>query len=951
MKCQFTNVDTFLNKRAEIQHWIDREAPAILAINEMKPKSRDQIEETEMQLQGYTVFLNETFYNNDERGTAVYVQNDLAHYFTPIAFNNNLKDCCFLQVSLNKQKILIGCVYRHCDPPVEDDTKLTDLLGEICNKQFDLVVVFGDFNLPRIDWLKHQALTGTNSTEFKFLETLKDCYWHQMVKAPTRGRGKDHPSILDLLFTNAEEAINDLQIAPPFGKSDHSVVSFDLTLKLERKKQRENKWMYHRGDFDLLRNNLEIDWEIKLAHLENINQQWQFFKEKVFSAMELAIPKSRTALKSRFKVPFDQKTREAIKAKAKLWRIYLKTRSADSWKQYCRQRNAVRQLTRDAVRSFELEIANGAKRNPKKFWSYVNSKLKMRTGVADLIDPATSTLVSSDADKANILNKYFASVFTEEPTEPPPPDIATELSEHLTDLAIPRCTIVSKLKSLDKSKSPGYDGFHPIVLVETAEIIATPLLIIFEKTLTNGTLPDDWKNANVTAIFKKGNKSEPGNYRPVSLTSIVCKVQESILRDAVIEHLEQQKILSPCQFGFISGRSTTLQLLKVMEDWTRALDAGYNVDCIYTDFQKAFDKVPHRRLLAKLWNYGVKGNVHNWIRDFLSDRKQTVKVNGESSSEANVTSGVPQGSVLGPILFIIYINDLPLAAESKVMMFADDTKIYRPIKGTDDQETLQKDVNKLVDWSEKWLLPLHPDKAKVLTVGRRHQPVTSYRLGCSKQAPVVDKKAYEKDIGVTVDSELKFDRHIAEKVMKANRVLGMIKRSFTHIDMYTFKTLYTAQVRPHLEYAASVWSPAQKKLTTLIENVQRRATKLVPGLANQEYTDRLRALDLPSLAFRRRRGDLIETFKILHPSTGYDRRVCEGIFRMNTVDHTRGHSMKILRDKVRLDVRRHAFSQRVVDDWNSLPQSVIEASNVNSFKARLDHQWRNATYRYECDRM
>ena len=224
-------------------------------------------------------------------------------------------------------------------------------------------------------------------------------------------------------------------------------------------------------------------------------------------------------------------------------------------------------------------------------------------------------------------------------------------------------------------------------------------------------------------------------------------------------------------------------------------------------------------------------------------------------------------------------------------------------------------------------------------------------MGCSKQAPVVDKKKYEKDLGVTVDSELKFDRHIAEKVMKANRVLGMIKRSFTHIDMYTFKTLYTAQVRPHLEYAAFVWSPAQKKLTTLIENVQRRATKLVPGLANQEYTDRLRALDLPSLAFRRRRGDMIETFKILHPSTGYDRRVCEGIFRMNTVDHTRGHSMKILRDKVRLDVRRHAFSQRVVDEWNSLPQSVIEASNVNSFKARLDHHWRNATSRYDCDRM
>jgi hypothetical protein len=236
----------------------------------------------------------------------------------------------------------------------------------------------------------------------------------------------------------------------------------------------------------------------------------------------------------------------------------------------------------------------------------------------------------------------------------------------------------------------GPDGMHPKSLFETRRIIATPLTIIFNKSIQEGKIPLDWKNANVVAIHKKGDKRIAGNYRPVSLTSVVCKTMEKLVRMRIMDHMASNQLFSRQQFGFLPGRSTLLQLLLALEEWMDMLEKGYEVDVIYMDFCKAFDKVTHSRLIDVLRHYGLHRKVLNWVKDFLHNRKQRVCLAGVSSGWEHVASGVPQGSVLGPILFVMYINTLPnVVKNASILLFADDAKVYKGVRNQADQRDLQ----------------------------------------------------------------------------------------------------------------------------------------------------------------------------------------------------------------------------------------------------------------------
>ena len=458
--------------------------------------------------------------------------------------------------------------------------------------------------------------------------------------------------------------------------------------------------------------------------------------------------------------------------------------------------------------------------------------------------------------------------------------------------------------------------------------------------MQEGRLPAGWKESHVTPIYKAGAKSQASNYRPVSLTSVVCKVMETLIRQRLMEHLKENAILNDCQHGFVAGRSCTTQLFKIIDAWTRVVDAGGCVDVAYLDYRKAFDTVPHQRLLRKLQAYGVRGQTLEWIKDFLVGRRQRVSVDGELSAWAWVLSGIPQGSVLGPVLFILYVNDLPDVVHSLVQMFADDTKLFREIGGETDSVELQADLDNLILWSIKWQMSFNTAKCKIMHLGKNN-PRTGYTMGVGEARRELAVVKEEKDLGVTFQETLSFVSHCDRIVSKANRILGLIRAGFEYIDRDTMSLLFKGLVRPHLEYAVVIWSPLHLKDRRRLEAVQKRATRMVPGMKDLEYCDRLEKMKLPSLRFRRLRGDMITVYRILHED--FDVDMTELLPRDMGV-RTRGHSLKLLKQRCMTDLRKHCFPCRVVDEWNSLPEDVVVARNVNIFKGMLDRHWSSRWY-------
>ena len=354
----------------------------------------------------------------------------------------------------------------------------------------------------------------------------------------------------------------------------------------------------------------------------------------------------------------------------------------------------------------------------KCFWTYIKHRRTESKGVAPLRNGGI--LHANPVDQANILNKQFQSAFSSKEdydsdkfksqckmTGNYPP------ADHLN---ITENGILKQLKNLNPNKASGPDSIKPKVLKELAEGIAPILTIIFRRSLETGEVPSDWRKAIVSPVFKKGERYKAENYRPISLTCICCKFMEHIITSHIMKHADKHNILYPLQHGFRSKRSCESQLIEFVDDITRNMSEGKQTDILVMDFSKAFDKVSHSLLVHKLDHYGIRGDLNRWVLNFLSHRQQAVVVDGESSKFIDVESGVPQGSVLGPALFLFYINDMPDGIKSTVRLFADDTIAYLTISSDKDTQDLQKDLDKLAAWESTWKMSFHPDKCNVLTI-------------------------------------------------------------------------------------------------------------------------------------------------------------------------------------------------------------------------------------------
>ena len=324
----------------------------------------------------------------------------------------------------------------------------------------------------------------------------------------------------------------------------------------------------------------------------------------------------------------------------------------EDFEEYKRVRNGTNDYVKNTKRDYERCISQKVKKEPKQFWRYIKSKTKSVGGVFNLKND-NGVFTKSEAEKAELLNDFFSSVFSKENLDKLPEVTDKEVLSELDNIIISESEVLKHLKELDASKAMGPDIINPFLIKSMAEVFVKPLTLIFQKSVSSGIVQSAWKEARITPIYKKGNKTEPINYRPVSLTSIVCKTLEKLVRKSILSHLTENLLLSDKQYGFRSGRSCSLQLLNVMERWTEYVEHHQSWDTIY------LDQVAHQRLLKKISSYGIKGALLSWISSFLLDRRQCVSIKGRSSKWKPVKSGVPQGSVLGPIFFIMYVNDIP----------------------------------------------------------------------------------------------------------------------------------------------------------------------------------------------------------------------------------------------------------------------------------------------------
>ena len=932
--------------------------PSIIAIVETgfksNPMSKNYVSDDNLHIDSYQMFRQDN-HNELKGGILVYVKENIDARPTELKKLKNLsvetKEALWITIKSDKRELIFGTIYRKGSSGPKNDTSIREMMN-ICTQHYNDVLICGDFNYPKINWKDNSVNAGPYSSECRFIDCIEDNYLIQHQKEFTRKRGEDEPSLIDLVITSNNQTQTIPVCEAPLGKSDHVVLRWDYLLSVDEHDEVPiTKKNFFKGNYEAIKSAYKcVNWDNILLKgkddlsLINIDEMVETFYCAINKVIETNVPLCKPKDKTN-EIWWTKELLKSTKKKYHCWKRFQNSKKHTLYLQYCKQRNKTAKDIRRAKRDFEKKIAKDSKTNPKVFYKYCNAKSGKKSHVIRLKDK-DGNLVHCNKENANVLNKYFSSVYQKEEDEKElifnsatpllyseadqdPIEMNFNSTTKICDIEIDEDELLHYLKKLDPNKSTTPFCVHPRVLKEAAEELSHPITLIYKASLHQGRLPDCWKQGFVTPIHKSGDRHLPTNYRPITITSNLCRLLEKIIKSKMMEHVLNNNLLSKDQHGFVNGRSCLSNLLQTLDELIDSYDKGEIIDEIFLDFAKAFDKVPHQRLLLKLKKYGIDGKLLCWIESFLLSRKQYVRIRDIISDEGKVNSGVPQGSVLGPILFLLYINDLPNFITSKAKLFADDTKIYRIIRSIYDAEILQNDLNSLDNWCKEWRMFFNVAKCHVIHFSKKN-PKYLYHIN----GRLIEPSKTEKDLGVVVSQDLKPREHINTIISKANQTLGMIRRSFVHLDKDIFLLTYKSLVRPIMEYCHTAWSPHLVRDINLLENVQRRATKMVIGMHSLPYEERLKKLDLFPLAHRRHRGDLILVYKMFK---GLIDMKIEDFFVQKQYKRTRGHDLKLeLPKKPITDIGSNAFSHRVIIPWNSLPNYVINSNNVNEFKWNYD---------------
>ena len=806
-----------------------------------------------------------------------------SHEDVPLEESRRFDDgvCQVLFCKFAVAKTLVCVFYRPPDAP-EDSFSCAMNFVNSCIKDFDesfQLCILGDFNFPNFDWSNGEVRPAAGVASLRRLLAAQDEFLlNQYVSAPTRGS-----NVLDLFFTNNPFLVTNVSCQDTI-LSDHRLVdisvsgNFSFGFRWDKQLKLVDPFRtldFNRGDLDLVDDKLsQVKWNEIFAGVP-FEDVPALFTIVLFQVCELCIPARK---------PKSGKPKKLHALRRRKKRLFCKLNGAklarNSFQVESIQRKIalisyeMKEVINDNLIFRERLAVNQIKTNPKSFYSYAKSFSSISSGISMLIGD-DGTVHVSDAAKAGELQSQFSSVFSDPLAsgvhDPNFPEPHVEFKMDENSLKFTNRDILDAISEIGSNSGAGPDGIPALLLKKCANSLVEPLRYIWSESFKKGIVPVFYKNSLIYPLFKKGNRAKAANYRPISMTSHIIKIFERVLRKKIVEFLEVNNLLSQYQHGFRSGRSCLTQLLGHFDDICSGLVEGKDTDSIYLDYAKAFDRVDHRLLILKLKRYNFHPMLIRWISSFLLNRTQEVVINGTHSCRKDIISGVPQGTVLGPVLFIIFINDLEKKiGSSNIRFFADDTRISKQISTMEDVRSLQCDLDVVCSWSKENNMQLHEHKFELMS--HRSSPVSLFDSlpFCVEQCSydvsdgVSLYPTFElRDLGVVVSSDLSWSSHINKITAAARSMAYWVLSVFRTRERFVMMTLYKSMVRSHLEYCCPLWHPTKIADIEKIENVQRSFTRRVAGMAGLDYWSRLIQLKIMSLQRRRERFIIFQMWKIL----------------------------------------------------------------------------------------
>lgn len=920
------NINSVQNKFSEIHEMLQEKLTDCLILSETKLDNSYPM--TQFQINGYRLLRRDRTKNGG--GLLIYIRDDIPSRHLTHFEPKGLETLC-LEFTVGKKKWIMLAAYR---PPSSDAVTFCKSMVstlDLCLQCSDNLILIGDLNCDLLD--------NTRGRPLHDLCEVMDM--QNLIKQPTCY--KDTPSLLDVIITNKKDSFT------THGSFDTGLSDFHhcvyATMKCHSPPT-QAKWINYRSFKNFDEEQFKADIARTPFHVcelfDDVNDAYWLHNQLLTQIINEHAPIKKKKMHKK-EVPFmNADYRRAIRKKAQLRNKYYAHRTNENWELFRKQRNLCTNMRRKAVNEYFLSrCVNGP--NNKDFWPtikpFLSSKAKSNSNIILMEDK----LIHDQAKICDIFNDFYINIAKDignqtEYTDKDNPSLkAIEKSHTFNFEQVTTDNVTNKLKNLKINKSAGVDNIPPKLLKLVATELSPSLTAIINMGLKTSTFPEDLKKAQVTPIYKKNDALAKSNYRPVSILPSLSKIYEGIIADQLNSYFNP--IFSPHLGAFRKGYSCQSALLTMIEEWRDALDKHNTVGAVLMDLSKAFDCLPHEHLLHKLEAYGLSPTAVKLMASYLSNRQQRVKIGNTTSTWQNIIKGVPQGSILGPLLFNIFINDIfKCVTGSSIFNYADDNTLSAAHKNLGELlMILENSASQAIDWFDYNYMLANPDKFQALVIEPGKRQGENHTLKFRDTSITSEPQA--KVLGVIIDNKLDFTPHIKMICSKAARQLNALRRLSRLLDLNSRMAIYKSFIQSNFNYCPAVWHSCGKVNTELMERIQHRALKFV-FRSKCTYEELLRRANMSTLAIDRIKKLAVEVHKIIHQNSPQS---------LSTLVCKR-HSDYNLRGSYKLDLPRvnttkygrNSFKYQAANIWNHLPNELRMTTDLGLFKTLLN-SWSGET--------